>query len=173
MAEIKTKKIALNPVTFINSVKDERRRADAKQLLKIFTEATGEMGVGAPSQGRSSSAARRGRAQLQQQLMRDCKPVLWSNGMIGFGTYHYKSEHSSQEGDWPLTAFSPRAANLTVYIMSGAKSYGPLLKKLGKHKVSGGSCIYINKMADIHIPTLKALIKQSVRDMRKRYKTAS
>jgi len=47
----------------------------------------------------------------------------------------------------------------------------PLLKNLGKHKVSGGSCIYINKLSDIHLPTLQALIKQSVRDMQKKYKT--
>ena len=139
MAELKTKRTAVNPVTFINSVKDEKRRADAKKLLAIFKEATG------------------------------MKPYMMSSNLVSFGTYHYKSERSSQEGDWPLTAFSPRAANLTVYIMHGAKNYGLLLKKLGKHKVSGGSCIYINKLEDIHIPTLKALIKQSVKDMRKRY----
>ena len=56
--------------------------------------------------------------------------------------------------------------------MSGAKKYGPLLKKLGKHKISGGSCIYINKFPDIHVPTLKVLIKESVKEMRKPYKTA-
>jgi hypothetical protein len=68
--------------------------------------------------------------------------------------------------------------------MSGAKNYGALLKKLDKptrpgdhgrsggHKISGGSCIYINKLSDIHIPTLTALIKQSVHDMQKKYKTS-
>jgi hypothetical protein len=118
----------------------EPQRADAKKLLAIFKEVTG------------------------------MKPVLWSNGMVSFGLYHYKSERSSQEGDWPLAAFAPRASNLTVYVMSGAKNYVPLLKKLGKHKISGGSCIYINKLSDIHIPTLKTLVRQSVRDMRKKYK---
>ncbi|MEN9649484.1 MAG: hypothetical protein RL094_451 [Candidatus Parcubacteria bacterium] len=68
-----------------------------------------------------------------------------------------------------LTAFSPRKANMTVYIMSGAKQYPELLKKLGKHKVSSGSCIYIRTVDDIHIPTLSALIKQSVKDMKVRY----
>lgn len=112
MAEIKTKRTGASPVAFINAVKDERRRADAKELLKIFKDATG------------------------------MKPYMMSSNLVSFGTYHYKSEKSSQEGDWPLIAFSPRASNLTVYIMSGAKNYGPLLKKLGKHKISGGSCIY-------------------------------
>lgn len=141
MAELKTKTTLASPVAFINSLKDPERRADAKKLLVVFKEATG------------------------------LKSTLWSNNMIGFGLYHYKSERSSQEGDWPLTAFAPRAYNLTVYIMPGFKDYGSLLKKLGKHKISGGSCIYINKLGDINTPTLKSLIKQSVKDMRKRYKT--
>ena len=96
---------------------------------------------------------------------------MWGESMVGYGQYHYKSERSTQEGDWPLAGFSPRKANLTVYIMPGFKGYGPLLKKLGKHKVSGGSCIYINKLADIHEPTLVAIIKDSVREMKRRYKT--
>ena len=142
MAELKTQKNAASPAAFIDSVKDEGKRADAKQLLKIFKAATG------------------------------MKPVMWGSSIIGFGQYHYKSERSTQEGDWPLTGFSPRVQSLTVYIMPGFKAYGPLLKKLGKHKISGGSCIYINRLSDIHVPTLQALIKQSVRDMQKKYKTA-
>src|SRR3989344_6267484 len=109
MAELKTKKNAASAATFIDSVKDAGRRADAKQLLTIFKRATG------------------------------MKPVMWGTSIIGFGQYHYKSERSTQEGDWPLTGFSPRAQNLTVYIMPGFNAYGPLLKKLGKHKISGGS----------------------------------
>ena len=33
---------------------------------------------------------------------------MWGDSIVGFGEYHYKSERSSQEGDWPLTGFSPR-----------------------------------------------------------------
>jgi hypothetical protein len=54
--------------------------------------------------------------------------------------------------------------------MPGFKSYGPLLKKLGKHKISGGSCIYINKLSDIDIPTLTTIIKDSVEEMQRRYR---
>lgn len=139
MAELKTKKSKSSASAFINTVKDPQRRADAKQLLMIFKKATG------------------------------MKPAMWGTSIIGFGQYHYKSERSSREGDWPLTGFSPRKANLTVYIMSGAKAYGALLKKLGKHTISGGSCIYINKLSDIHVPTLVAIIRKSVRDMKKRH----
>ena len=97
------------------------------------------------------------------------KPKMWGTSIVGFGTYHYKSERSTQEGDWPLTGFSPRKANLTVYVMPGAKKYSALLKKLGKHKVSGGSCIYIKKMSDINSSVLTQIIKISVKDMQKKY----
>jgi len=34
------------------------------------------------------------------------------------------------------------------------------LEKLGKHKI-GKSCLYLKKLDDIHIPTLKKLIKKA------------
>lgn len=143
MAELKTQKNKASVVAFLNSVENEQRREDGKKLLAIFKKATG------------------------------MKPSMWGTAIIGFGSYHYKSERSTQEGDWPLTGFSPRKTSLTVYIMSGVKEYGPLLKKLGRYKLSGGSCVYINKLSDIDIPTLVTLIQTSVRAMKKKYKITS
>jgi hypothetical protein len=140
MSELKTQKTTASVPAYLDSVENEERRKDTKKLLSIFKAATG------------------------------MKPAMWGSSIVGFGSYHYKSERSTQEGDWPLTGFSPRKANLTVYIMSGAKMYAPLLKKLGRHKVSGGSCIYINKLSDIDVPTLTTIIKKSVADMKWRYK---
>lgn len=140
MAELKTQKNKASVSTFLNSVENEGQRADAKKLLTIFKETTG------------------------------MRPAMWGTSIIGFGSYHYKSERSRQEGDWPLTGFSPRKANLTVYIMPGFKEYTVLLKKLGPHK-TGGSCLYIRKLSDIHVPTLKTIIKKSVQEMQRRYKT--
>lgn len=93
------------------------------------------------------------------------EPKLWGGSMIGFGSYHYKSE-SGREGDWFLTGFSPRKQNLTLYIMAGFGQYDELLKKLGKHK-TGKSCLYIKGLEDIHLPTLKKLIQLSVKQMTK------
>ena len=59
-------------------------------------------------------------------------PAMWGSSIVGFGSYHYKGA-SGREGDWLRTGFSPRKQNLSVYIMDGFESYGPLLKKLGKH----------------------------------------
>lgn len=85
---------------------------------------------------------------------------MWGTSIVGFGSYHYKYA-SGREGDWMLTAFSPRKQNLTLYIMSGFSKYDELLAKLGKHKI-GKSCLYIKKLADIDMAVLAALIQASV-----------
>ena len=87
-------------------------------------------------------------------------PVMWGPSIVGFGSYHYKYA-SGQEGDWPLTGFSPRKQSLTLYIMSGFKRYDEMLKKLGKFK-TGKSCLYINKLEDVNLEVLEELIGQSV-----------
>ncbi|HKZ69962.1 MAG TPA: DUF1801 domain-containing protein [Anaerolineales bacterium] len=92
-------------------------------------------------------------------------PKMWGSSIVGFGSYHYKYA-SGREGDWFVAGFSPRKQNLTLYIMPGFDRYGELLKKLGKHKI-GKSCLYINTLADVHLPTLKELIAQSVKHMAK------
>jgi hypothetical protein len=88
------------------------------------------------------------------------KPALWGTNIIGFGSYHYVYA-SGREGDWFQIGFAPRAKNLTLYLMGGLKANAPLLKKLGKHKAAG-SCLHIQDLEDIHIPTLKLLLKGSV-----------
>lgn len=97
------------------------------------------------------------------------KSTMWGTSIIGFGEYHYKSERSTQEGDWPLTGFSPRKANISIYIMPGVSKYPKLLAKLGKHKTSKGSCLYIKKLSDIDVKVLEELIKVSVLDMKEIY----
>jgi hypothetical protein len=88
---------------------------------------------------------------------------MWGDSIVGFGRYHYVYQ-SGREGEWFLTGFSPRKQNLTLYIMAGFEQYEPLLKKLGKHK-TGKSCLSINKLQDIDLPTLKELVTQSVAHM--------
>ncbi|HBN82698.1 MAG TPA: hypothetical protein DDZ89_02540, partial [Clostridiales bacterium] len=80
------------------------------------------------------------------------------------------SERSKQEGDWPLIAFSPRKQYIAIYIMPGVDHYKDLIDRLGKHKVSSGSCIYVNKIEDINVDVLKEIIATSVRDMKRMYK---
>ena len=103
-------------------------------------------------------------ARMMEEITGD-KPKMWGAKIVGFGSYHYKYA-SGQEGDWPITAFSPRSQDLTLYIMPGFTEYGDLMKQLGKHR-TGKSCLYIKRLSDIHVPTLKKLIRASVKHMKK------
>jgi len=103
-------------------------------------------------------------AKLMQQATR-AKSKMWGANIVGFGTYHYKYA-SGREGDWMLIGFSPRKANITLYIMAGFDQYEDLLKKLGKFK-TGKSCLYIQSLAGMDKAVLKELIKQSVEHMKK------
>ncbi len=93
------------------------------------------------------------------------KPEMWGDSIVGFGSYHYKYA-SGREGDWFLVGFSPRAQNLTLYIMSGFDGYETLLGKLGKH-TTGKSCLYVKKLEDVDMDVLKDLVRQSVAHMEK------
>lgn len=101
-------------------------------------------------------------AKMMEEIT-GAKPQMWGPSIVGFGTFHYKYA-SGREGDWPLTAFSPRKQDLTLYLsLNGYEKYNELLDQLGKHK-TGKSCLYIKRLSDIHVPTLKKLIKASVKD---------
>jgi Domain of unknown function (DU1801) len=89
------------------------------------------------------------------------KPKMWGPSIVGFGSYHYKYA-SGQEGDWPVIGFSPRKQNLTLYISGGLDEHSELLKKLGKHKTAK-SCLYIKRLSDVDLRTLKKLIQKSVK----------
>jgi len=99
---------------------------------------------------------------LMQKVTR-AEPKMWGTSIVGFGSYRYKYA-SGREGDWFVTGFSPRKQNLTLYLMGGFERYGQLMKKLGKHK-TGKGCLYLNTLDDVDLPTLKELVKQSVKHM--------
>ncbi|MEN9626339.1 MAG: hypothetical protein RL557_667 [archaeon] len=139
MTEIKTKENNASVQKFIETVSDEQKKKDSYVLLEMFKQVTKE------------------------------KPKMWGTSIIGFGKYHYKSERSSQEGDWPLIGFSPRKQALTLYLMSGFKGHEQILKKIGKYKISSGSCMYVKKLDDINLPLLKELIKESYKQAQKKY----
>ncbi|HMU61025.1 MAG TPA: DUF1801 domain-containing protein [Gemmatimonadales bacterium] len=142
MAELKTQPTKASVTKFIAAVPDERRRSEARTLLKVFKAATGK------------------------------RPVMWGPSIVGYGRYHYRYA-SGQEGDWFLAGFSPRKAAMTVYVMAGFKEFGPLLKKLGKHRKSGGGCLYLTRLEDVDLEVLDAIIRKSVAAVEKRVTTLS
>lgn len=127
---IKTKKTNESVTEYINAIEDDKKKKDCKELLKIMKKVSG------------------------------FTPKLWNNGTIAFGTFHYKSSRSKQEGEWYFTGFAPRKSNITLYIHSGPQP--ALLKKLGKAK-AGGGCIYINKLEDIDTKVLEQMIINSIK----------
>jgi hypothetical protein len=91
------------------------------------------------------------------------RPKMWGKSIVGFGRYRY-AYASGRRGEWFLTGFSPRKRDLTLYVMSGFEGTGPLLKKLGKFR-KGKGCLYIRRLDDIHQPTLRKLVVQSMRKL--------
>jgi hypothetical protein len=132
LVEIKTKPTAASVEDFINALTDEQKRKDSFVILEMMKKATGE------------------------------EPVLWSSSIIGFGNKRYKSPTTGREVDWLVIGFSPRKANLSLYISIGIKEHAAALEKLGKHK-TGVGCLYINKLEDIDLNVLKEMIEASVK----------
>lgn len=132
LVEIKTKPTSESVHDFINTVQDEQKRKDCFVLLEIMKKATGE------------------------------EPALWGSSIIGFGIKRYTSPTTGREVDWLLIGFSPRKANLSLYISVGIKEHADALEKLGKHK-TGVGCLYINKLEEIDLEVLTVLINTAAR----------
>lgn len=96
------------------------------------------------------------------------KPVMWGPSIVGFGSYHYRYA-SGREGDWMLAGFSPRARELTVYIMAGFEGAEKTLARLGRHRMSSGSCLYLKRLADVDLEILEELVRASVEKLRRAY----
>src|ERR1700748_1639602 len=60
MAENKTKPTKVSASKYIGAIGDQAKRADAKALVKLLQDVTGE------------------------------RPAMWGPSIVGFGSYHYK-----------------------------------------------------------------------------------
>ena len=132
MAEIKTKPTSDSVEDFINKIKDEQKRKDSFAILEMMKKATGE------------------------------EPTMWGSSIIGFGNMRYKSPATGREVDWLKIGFSPRKANLSLYLTMNIQNHAAALKKLGKHK-TGVGCLYINKLEDVDVKVLKEIINASLK----------
>ena len=132
LAKIKTTETKDSVIDFINKVSNEQKRKDSFVLLELMEKVSGE------------------------------EAKMWGTSIIGFGNKRYKSPTSGREVDWFLIGFSPRKANLTLYLMINHKEHEDAIKRLGKHKTDGG-CIYINKLEDIDLNILKGIINASLK----------
>lgn len=113
---------------FVAAVTPARRRADAETLLALFGEIS------------------------------DREPEMWSSGIVGFGSCHYRYP-TGTEGDMPLLAFAPRKASMTVYAYT--EHYADQLARLGDH-TSSVSCIYIKDLSKIDEAVLREILADSL-----------
>lgn len=141
MAEIKTKQTDADVNDFIDTFANtEQKKQDSLELIKLLKSYTG------------------------------FEPKMWGPSIIGFGQYHYKSERSRQEGDWPLVGFSPRKAAISLYVYSGCAGQEEMLSDLGKFKMGKG-CIYVKKLSDINLDSLEKLVKSTITFLQDKYKS--
>ena len=117
---------------------------------------------------RVPDAARRQDALRLLRIMKKAAkagPTMWGSSIVGFGIYTYRYG-SGRTGEWPMTGFSPRKQDLTLYIMPGFERYEAIMGRLGKYR-TGKSCLYIKRLADVDLALLERLISVSVKDMRR------
>ena len=145
MGQNKTQPTELAVADFIAAIENDRRRREAEVLLPRYEEWTG------------------------------LSPVVWGNGLagksgsgiIGFVRYHYKYA-SGREGEYFLTGFSPRKANMVCYIMPGFSEYSDQMKRLGPHRHSV-SCLYFTDLAKTDLKVLEEIVRHSLSSMQQEY----
>lgn len=89
-------------------------------------------------------------------------PAMWGPTIVGYGSY------KSKTGTWPRVAFSPRKANLVLYVLADYPGRDALLAKLGKHK-TGAACLYVNKLADVDQTVLRELVTRCWKHVNAKY----
>lgn len=97
-------------------------------------------------------------------------PRMWGPSIVGYGRYHFRYE-SGREGDFLATGFSPRKANMVLYIMPGYAGFGDILARLGKHRL-GKSCLYLNRLDQVDRDVLAELIRAGIDDLAGRWPVA-
>ncbi|MDQ4138457.1 MAG: DUF1801 domain-containing protein [Actinomycetota bacterium] len=131
MAENLTQPTDADVDAFLDSVPDERRRAEGHAIRRLMERVTGE------------------------------PAVMWGPSMVGFGNERYESPKTKRSGNWFVVGFSPRKAALTLYGLYSAydEQPDPLVSELGPH-TTGKGCIYVKRLDAVREDVLERLIRQ-------------
>jgi hypothetical protein len=106
------------------------------------------------------NAARRADAETALTLLADVTgepAVMWGSSIVGFGSYR------GATGDWPVVGFSPRKAELVLYLALDFPERASLLDRLG------ASCLYVKKLAEVDMDVLRNLCERAVAASRSRH----
>ena len=112
---------------------DEKKRVEAYEVLEMMQKATKQ------------------------------EPRMWGASLIGFGSRVYESPTTGRQVDWFYIGFSPRKANISLYVLNGFENQEELLGKLGKH-TTGKGCLYIKRLEDVDKKVLKQLVDESFKN---------
>lgn len=116
------------------------------------------------------SAERRAEAQRLLDIfgrVTGWEPRLWGASLVGFGRYAYRYD-SGHSGESLATGFSPRKAEVSVYILPGHADFGPILSRLGPHRL-GKSCLYLKRLDKVDEAALAELIMAGISDLGSRW----
>ena len=115
---------------YIESIANEERKQDAKELLGIMQSVTG------------------------------AKPVLWGPSIVGFGSYHYVYATGREGDAPKVAFSARKQALTIygiVFYDTNEEENARLLAKLGPHK-TGKGCLYIPSLNTIDTTVLKRMI---------------
>jgi hypothetical protein len=137
MAELKTKATSASVEDFIKSVASEEQRDDARVILRMIQEITGE------------------------------KPKMWGPSIIGFGNFHYKyaSGHEGDmclAGFSPRKGTTVIYFNAGLDQRFLDQRFAVQIKRLGKVTASKG-CLYLKKLAEVDLDVLREMIAANIK----------
>ena len=102
-------------------------------------------------------AGRRADAQAVCAIMEqvsDLPPVMWGPSIVGFGATQMSAN------DWPEIAFSPRKANLVLYL-GAFEGRDEAVGRFSKAKGSVG-CVYITRLSPDDGPVLREACEKAL-----------
>ncbi|MCA8902972.1 MAG: DUF1801 domain-containing protein [Hyphomonas sp.] len=140
-AENKTKPTVVKPKDYVEALDHPQRKADAKTLLKWFSDVT------------------------------SLKPKMWGPSLIGYGRYHYKYDSGREGDMLMTGFSPRKANLVFYVMPGyQSAAMKEKLGRLGKYR-TGKSCLYVNKLADIDMDVLREIVEEGVAYMRKNYET--
>jgi hypothetical protein len=102
---------------------------------------------------------RREESVVVEKLIREAtkqKPVMYGANIVGFGTHTYLNGSGKQQ-EWFRVGFSPRKAQMTLYIVAGFDDLEDELAALGPH-TTAKSCLYIKRLDAVDLKALRKLV---------------
>lgn len=130
--QIQTRENEASVSAFLDALADAQQRDDAYVLLDMMTKVSG------------------------------AQPKMWGKSLIGFGNMVMRSPATGREVEWFRIGFSPRKANLSLYLTMQIKDHEKVLSRLGPHK-TGVGCLYIKRLADVDMKVLRAIVETAAK----------